>query len=126
MKRREKMNQFERKETEKKDLEESFDKATNDFEKLQEDLDYFEECSDNLEVFIEDQHSMQFDGCLALLKQLKEIIADCEICSESYNDKYEANYEKYKEVRTLLTPFLSVWKKAEACRTIKIILRRNK
>ena len=75
---------------------------------------------------IEDQHSMQFDGCLALLKQLKEIIADCEIRFESYNDKYEANYEKYKEVRTLLTPYLSVWKKAEACRTIKIILRRNK
>ena len=96
-----------------KDLEESFDKVTNDFEKLQEDLDYFEECLDNLEVFIEDQHSMQFDGCLALLKQLKEIIADCEIRFERYNDKYEANYEKYKEVSTLLTPFLSMWKKVK-------------
>lgn len=93
-----------------KDLDESFDKITDDFESLQEHLDDFEETLDNLEVFIEDQMPMQMDACLAYLVQLQEIIADCLIRFNRYNKRYETDYEKQKEVITRLTPYRSIWK----------------
>lgn len=96
-----------------KELDESFEKVACDFEQLCEDLDNFEECLDNLEVFIEDQNSMQYDACLAYLKQLKEIIVDCEIRFDIYNGKYDSDYEKKKHVITRLERyiFMSILKK---------------
>ena len=93
------------------ELEESFSDIVTDFENLQEHLDDFEDHLDNLEVFYEDQHSTEFDACLAYLKQLKEIIADCEIRFNRYNNRYGVDYDKYKDVQTSLKPYRSIWKK---------------
>lgn len=93
-----------------KELDESFAKITTDFEQLCEDLDNFEDTLENLDCYFEEQQATEFDGCLAYLKQLKEIIDDCTIRFDNFNKKYDADYEKYKDVITRLEPYKSILK----------------